>query len=160
MGIDSSRLLVRSNDIRVGERPRGRHNGEVSGGAGVWTPDNHKGESMNSSIAALLISVSAFAASPALAGSISFKPPIDPRLRYENVDQDGIVEKADALTLRARAGLELGLSKDFIFLVEGEGSLALNEQSNSGAPGRTVYPIVASPVHIAPKRIHLQYKGN
>src|SRR3546814_5087363 len=73
------------------------------------------------SIAALLISVSAFAASPALAGSISFKPLIDTRMRYENVDQDGILEKADALTIRARAGFELGLSKDFSFLVEGEG---------------------------------------
>src|SRR3546814_4720803 len=39
-------------------------------GGGVWTSDNHKGESMNNSIAALLISVSAFAASPALAGPI------------------------------------------------------------------------------------------
>src|SRR3546814_20534854 len=77
-------------------------------GGGVWTSDNHKGESMNNSIAALLISVSAFAASPALAGSISFKPLIDTRMRYENVDQDGILDKADALTIRARAGFALG----------------------------------------------------
>ena len=114
---------------------------------------------MNSSIAALLISVSAFAASPALAGSISFKPLIDTRLRYENVDQDGIVEKADALTIRARAGFELGLSKDFSFLVEGEGTLALNEDYNSGVNGRTMFPIVADPENIELNRIQLQYKG-
>src|SRR3546814_14835229 len=96
---------------------------------------------MNNSIAALLISVSAFAASPALAGSISFKPLIDTRMRYENVDQDGILEKADALTIRARAGFELGLSKDFSFLVEGEGTLALNEEYNSGANGKKMLPL-------------------
>src|SRR3546814_964166 len=114
---------------------------------------------MNSRIASRLISVSAFAASPALAGPFSFKPLIDTRMRYENVDQDGILEKADALTIRARAGFELGLSKDFSFLVEGEGTLALNEDYNSGANGKTMFPIVADPENIELNRIQLQYMG-
>src|SRR3546814_5397834 len=83
--------------MNMGQKPRRGDNGEVSGGGGVWTSDNHKGESMNSSIAALLISVSAFAASPALAGSISFKPLIDTRMRYENVDQDRSEEHTSEL---------------------------------------------------------------
>src|SRR3546814_25829 len=80
-------------------------------------------------------------------------------MRYENVDQDGILEKADALTIRARAGFELGLSKDFSFLVEGEGTLALNEDYNSGANGKTMFPIVADPENIELNRIQLQYMG-
>ena len=38
--------------------------------------------------------------SPLLAEPIKFKPLIDTRLRYENVDQTGIAREADALTAR------------------------------------------------------------
>src|SRR3546814_17724128 len=82
----------------------------------------------------------------ALADGLDFKPIIDTRLRYENVDQDGIAEKADALTVRARAGFELGLSKDLSVLVEGEGTLALNEDYNSGVNLKTAFPIVADQI--------------
>lgn len=45
-------------------------------------------------------------AGPACAQTISLKPIAEARLRYEHVDQDGLAqEKADALTVRARAGL-------------------------------------------------------
>src|SRR3546814_10759445 len=80
-------------------------------------------------------------------------------MRYENVDQDGILEKADALTIRARAGFELGLSKDFSFLVEGEGTLALHEDYNSGANGKTMFPIIADLDNIELNQIQLQYMG-
>src|SRR3546814_11947250 len=80
-------------------------------------------------------------------------------MRYENVDQDGILEKADALTIRARAGFELGLSKDFSFLVEGEGTLALNEAYNSGANGTTMFTNVADPENLELNRIHQQHTG-
>ena len=40
------------------------------------------------------------------AEEIVLKPLGEARLRYENVDQAGLTEGADALTLRVRAGIE------------------------------------------------------
>ena len=42
-------------------------------------------------------------ASPALASGVAVKPLIDLRLRWENVDQDGIARDANAVTLRGRS---------------------------------------------------------
>src|SRR3546814_12464962 len=96
----AKRFSVFLKNMNMGQKPRRRDNGEVSGGGGVWTSDNHKGESMNSSIAALLISVSAFAASPALAGSISFKPLIDTRDRKSVVWGKNLTVRVDLGGLR------------------------------------------------------------
>ncbi len=108
---------------------------------------------------ALCLTILALSASPALAEGVKFKPLIDIRLRYENVDQAGIAEKADAITARARAGFELGFGKDFSVLVEGEGTLAIDEDYNSGLNGKTALPLVADPENIELNRIQLQYKG-
>src|SRR3546814_8530615 len=51
----AKRFSVFLKNMNMGQKPRRRDNGEVSGGGGVWTSDNHKGESLNSRIAALLI---------------------------------------------------------------------------------------------------------
>src|SRR3546814_896005 len=51
------------------------------------------------------------------------------------------------------------LSKDLSVLVEGEGTLALNEDYNSGVNLKTAFPIVADPENIELNRIQLQYKG-
>ena len=96
--------------------------------------------------------------SPLLAEPIKFKPLIDTRLRYENVDQAGFAKDADALTARVRAGLELS-SGPFSFLAEAEGTLAINEKYNSGLNGKTAYPLVADPNNIELNRIQLQFKG-
>src|SRR3546814_7585837 len=54
-------------------------------------------------------------ASPAFADStipvgngVTLLPSYDARLRYESVDQENGLENADALTVRVRAGLEIG----------------------------------------------------
>lgn len=100
----------------------------------------------------------AMTATPAVAETFKLKPLIDTRLRYENVDQAGIAEDADAVTLRARAGAELA-SKSWSFLVEAEGTLAIVEDYNSGVNGKGAFPIVADPENIELNRAQVQFKG-
>src|SRR5688500_20278277 len=57
---------------------------------------------------------------PLLTAARSSKPLVDLRLRLENVEQDGIPEEADALTLRARLGFETGKVWNTSFLAETE----------------------------------------
>ena len=109
----------------------------------------------------LLAFLFAGTATPAVADSFTIKPLADLRLRYENVDQEGpppIARDADAFTLRVRAGGELA-NKDWSFLVEGEGTLAISEKYNSGLNGKTLFPIVADPENIELDRIQVQYRG-
>ncbi len=95
---------------------------------------------------------------PALAEEVKFKPIIDTRLRYETVDQSGVLNDADAITLRTRAGFEIK-SGSFAVLAEAEAVLAISEKYNSGLNGKTTYPIVADPQNIELNRIQLQYTG-
>lgn len=106
----------------------------------------------------LIATGAALAAAPAAAQPITLKPIVDARLRYEGVDQDGLPRDADAVTLRLRAGGEL-VSGPWSLLVEGEGTLALNEAYNSTTNGKTTYPIVADPQNIDLNRFALQYRG-
>ncbi len=98
------------------------------------------------------------AATAAQAGDVQWKPIVDFRLRYENVDQDGISKEADALTARLRAGLQL-TTGDFSFLAEGEGTLDLVERYNSSTNGKTAYPVVADPKNAELNRFQVQYSG-
>jgi hypothetical protein len=96
--------------------------------------------------------------SPAFADEIKIKPIIDARLRFEAVDQDPIARDASALTARIRAGFEAKKGM-FAFLVEGEGTLAISENYNSGVNGKTGFPVVADPETIELNRIQLQFTG-
>ena len=97
-------------------------------------------------------------ATPALADPIKLKPLIDARLRYESVDQAGIVARAEAVTARVRAGFE-ARAGDFALLAESEATLALVENYNSGLNGRTSYPLVPDAQNIELNRLQLQYRG-
>src|SRR5690348_7077803 len=48
------------------------------------------------------------------------KPIVDARVRYESVEQDPLVEEADANTLRLRLGFETGKTWSTSLLAEGE----------------------------------------
>lgn len=101
-------------------------------------------------------------AGPALAQDIVFKPIIEARLRYETVDQDGPApltssRDADAVTVRLRAGGEISKGP-FAFLAEGEGTLAIDEDYNSGVNGKTLYPVVPDPENVELNRLQLQYR--
>lgn len=77
---------------------------------------------------------------------LTFEPNLDLRLRYENVDQDGFADNAQALTLRTRLGLAIGMPSDFSGLVEFEDIHALGiDDYNSTANGKTGYPVIADP---------------
>ncbi len=96
--------------------------------------------------------------SAAYADDFKLKPLLDARLRFENVDQVGTIDNADALTLRLRSGLE-AKKGSFTVLVEAEGTLALSEKYNSGLNGKTNFPIVADPQNIELNRAHIQFTG-
>lgn len=71
------------------------------------------------------------------------KPIVDLRLRSESVDQAGMAEDAEALTLRARLGFETGKAWDTSFLAEGDLLTPFNSHYNSTVNGKTAYPVVA-----------------
>ena len=106
--------------------------------------------------AALMLS--AIVATPALAEDFKLKPLVDARLRYERVEQAGVPLDADAVTLRVRAGGE-AVSKHWDFLAEGEATVAISEQYNSGLNGKTLYPLVPDPENLELNRLQLQYRG-
>jgi hypothetical protein len=95
-------------------------------------------------VVAALTSVGAYADSFPVIGAVrESKPIIDLRLRSESVDQAGMAQDADALTLRARLGFETGKAYDTSFLAEGDFLTPFNSHYNSTVNGKTAYPIVA-----------------
>lgn len=113
---------------------------------------------LSSLVATGAVLTAASASVPVDAQTVTLKPIVDARLRYEGVDQDGLPKNADAVTVRLRAGGEL-VSGPWSLLVEGEGTLAINEGYNSSTNGKTAYPVVADPQNVELNRIQLQYRG-
>lgn len=98
----------------------------------------------------------------AQAQDVVFKPIVEARLRYETVDQAGPApltssRDADAVTMRVRAGGEISKGP-WAFLAEAEGTLAIDEDYNSGVNGKTLYPIVADPETVEANRVQIQYR--
>ncbi len=90
------------------------------------------------------------------AQSVTLKPLGEARLRYEQVDQDGLAADADALTLRLRAGVEAKAGR-WSALVEGQGNLAIVDEYFDGLQGPATRPLVADPQNIALTRAQLRY---
>ena len=105
-----------------------------------------------------LLAATAAAVLPAPVAAQQVKPLLDARLRYEHVEQDGIVRDANALTFRLRGGAEI-LSGPWSLLAEGETTLALADSYDSGLNGKTRYPIVGDPANGEINRFQLQYSG-
>ena len=83
------------------------------------------------------------------------KPILDTRLRYESVEQDGVSETADAMTLRARLGFETGKVAGTSLLAEGEFVSPIIEDYNSTTNGNSDFPIVADPRSSEVNRLQL-----
>lgn len=101
--------------------------------------------SLPAGLAALCLASVAGAADadkPAPADAPLFKPLIDIRARYENVDQGGIAEDATANTVRARISFETRPVLKTALLAEGEGVWVLDEHYNSTINGKTQYPTI------------------
>jgi hypothetical protein len=71
------------------------------------------------------------------------QPIVETRLRFESVDEDRIAQTAQALTLRARLGLESGKVAGTALLAEGEFVRPIVDDFNSTINGNTAYPVVA-----------------
>lgn len=93
----------------------------------------------------------------AVAEGLTLDPIFDARLAYEHVDQP--VTDADALTLRARAGIELASDIGLSFLVESEATLGIHNDFNDTNPGNGVEPfsVVADPENIELNRLQLKF---
>lgn len=85
------------------------------------------------------------------------KPIIDARLRYENVDQDPLVEEADANTLRLRLGFETGKALNTSLLAEGEFLWPFDGdyREDNAVPANAAYPVIADPESYEVNRLHL-----
>ena len=84
----------------------------------------------------------------AQAEEIVLKPIGEARLRYEQVDQDGLPADAEALTLRVRAGVE-AKAGSWSALIEGQGNLAIIDDYFDGLHGAATRPLVGDPDNIA-----------
>ena len=71
---------------------------------------------------------------------------LDFRYRYENVDQDGFDDDAEASTLRSRLTLETGNFSGFSALLEFDDVTAIGpDDYNSTSNGKIEFPIIADP---------------
>ena len=101
-----------------------------------------------------------------LADNFTFKPLVDARLRWEDVEQPVKHLGADAVTMRLRAGFELtDTAAHLSFLAEGEGNLGIDDHYNAFNYKNTAssqylpaYAVVADPQNVALNRLQLQYK--
>ncbi|MHB8912667.1 MAG: alginate export family protein, partial [Lysobacter sp.] len=111
----------------------------------------------------LFVSITAIGALPALAAAAgntarpapASSPPgpavtleWNARLRHESVADDAFARDADATTLRLRLGMRTRLGAGWSALIEGEGVAALDEGYDSGANGRTGFPVIADPTGV------------
>jgi hypothetical protein len=75
------------------------------------------------------------------------KPIFDARLRTEDVDQEGLANDANAITLRAHLGFETGKAWGTSLLVEGEAVVPIENDYRPDPliPEKVTYPVVADP---------------
>lgn len=74
------------------------------------------------------------------------KPYANFRYRFEQVEQSGFTQKANASTLRAKLGIISGNWNDFSVQLEGEGNVMVGaEDFNDTVNGKSQYPVVADP---------------
>jgi hypothetical protein len=107
---------------------------------------------------ALLCATGLLMSGAAHAQQVKLTPSAEVRLRYEHVDQDGLPEDADAVTLRIRPGLTASW-KGWSALVEGEGVVAIATGYNDGTNGKARYPLVVDPENIELNRAQIRYAG-
>ena len=84
-------------------------------------------------------------------------PLVDIRARYEQVDQLGIADDAEAGTIRVRLGGETGSFLGTRLLAEGEGMFRLDDQyrPDNAVATYTQYPVVADPQNYVINRLQL-----
>ena len=116
------------------------------------------------SAVALLISSATLAVADESASFVdaltSGKAGVNVRARYEHVDQDGISEKADAVTARLRLNYRTGQWSGLSGFVEYDYVFHLLRDFNSGAgtsPDKGQYPVVADPKGADLNQLYFDY---
>ena len=102
------------------------------------------------------LAASLAAADSAAAQTVTLEPVAEARLRYEGVEQDGLPRRSDAVTLRARAGVQATADR-LSALIEGEGLLAIGTHYFDGLAGDTGRPTIADPQNVELNRAQLSY---
>lgn len=105
----------------------------------------------------LLCGLTAATPAAAQAQTLAVKPLAEARLRYEQVEQDGLALDANALTLRVRAGVE-AKQGPLTALVEAQGNLAIAGDYDDGLQGAATRPLIADPQNVAIYRAQLGLK--
>jgi hypothetical protein len=82
------------------------------------------------------------------------------RARDELVDQDGIDDTANALTIKSRLTLTTGSYKNFSLGLEVDNVSALVDNYNSSQNGQTQYPLVVDPTGTDVNQGYLKYTNN
>ena len=95
---------------------------------------------------------------PCVAQTIAMVPLAEARLREEYVEQGGLAESSDAVTLRLRTGVQVK-AEGWSALVEAQGTLAIVDRYFDGLHGSATRPVIADPQNIALYRAQLQYRG-
>jgi len=106
----------------------------------------------------ILTATALVVAGPACAQEITLQPLAEARARYEHVEQDGLIEDADALTFRIRAGVQ-GSAGPWSALVEAQGTMAGVDHYYDGLHGAATRPQVADPENIALYRAQIRYRS-
>ena len=82
------------------------------------------------------------------------------RLRYENVDQDGISNDAEAFTLKTRINYKTGSYNNFHLFVEVDNVSHIgNDKFNDVRNGNGTYPVVADPNGTDVNQAYVAYGG-
>ena len=103
----------------------------------------------------ILLFAAALPAAPAAAQTLT--PLADARLRYEHVEQDGLPQDSDAVTVRLRTGVQATLGS-WSALVQAQGNLAILPDYFDGLHGpATLRPLIADPDSVAIYRAQLRY---
>jgi hypothetical protein len=94
---------------------------------------------------------------PLTAAFSAIKPIFDARLRTEDVDQEGIANDANAITLRMRLGFETGKAWNTSLLVEGEAVVPFENEYRPDplVAKKVTYPVVADPENYEVNRFQL-----
>jgi hypothetical protein len=106
---------------------------------------------------AVLGAANTVSANPVTGALGEWKPIIDLRLRYEAVDQEPLVEDAEAVTARLRLGVETGKAWSTALLVEGEfvAPIVDDYRADPAVAKKTAYPVVADPEAYELNRLQL-----
>lgn len=96
-------------------------------------------------------------ATPAAAQTVALKPLVDVRARYEGVDQGGLADDADAVTVRVRAGLQ-ATTGPWSALAEAQGNLSVLDDYYDGVHGAATRPLIGDPQNIGLYRAQVAYR--